>query len=210
MGLYNFYAERVFPTLLERALRGRVMDELTRAALAQASGDVLEIGFGSARSLPHYPSGVDGLWAVEPSGGMSRRGQARVAASAFPVHLCSGVGEALPFPDGRFDTVVLVLTLCSVSDPLAVLHEAKRVMKPDGKLLVFEHVQSPEKRWQRWQDRLTPIQKIFGCGCHLNREVEALAQSAGFTWISASTKVIPEFPGKAELFPIFAGVAKIS
>ncbi len=205
--LGNFYAERVFPWMLDSMLKGRAVDGLTREALAPAHGDVLEIGFGSARSLPHYGNAVTSLWTVEPSNGMSRRAQGRIAAARFPVHMQPGTGEALPFEAARFDTVSLILTLCSVADVGAVLREARRVLKPGGSLVTMEHVAADVPRWQGWQRRLEPVQRVFACGCHLTRDPEALGTAAGFAWQRADRRVVPEFPGKPELFPIFIGHA---
>jgi ubiquinone/menaquinone biosynthesis C-methylase UbiE len=205
--LGSFYAERVFPWLLDKSLQGRVIDELTRTALLPANGDVLEIGFGSARSLRHYPVAVRALWAVEPSKGMSRRAAERILVSRFPVHMQPGTGESLPFEAARFDTVSLVLTLCSVNDVRAVLMEARRVLKPGGLLVLMEHVASGVPYWQTWQRRLEPMQKVLACGCHLTRDPEALAIQAGFRWRDLTRLVVPEFPGKAELFPILSGCA---
>jgi ubiquinone/menaquinone biosynthesis C-methylase UbiE len=203
----GFYAERVFPWMLDQALDTPVVADLTRQALAPATGHVLEIGFGTARSLPFYPGAVTALSAVEPSHGMSGRGQGRMAAARFPVTLTPGVGEQLPFADARFDTVSLILTLCSVTSPAAVLAQAHRVLKPGGRLLLLEHVASSEPRWARWQRRLDPVQRVLGCGCRLVRDTQADVERAGFQWESVSTRVIDQFPGPAALFPILIGHA---
>jgi hypothetical protein len=47
-------------------------------------------------------------------------------------------------------------------------------------LLFVEHGRAPDARVCRWQDRLTPIWKRFGGGCHLNRPIADLIASAGF------------------------------
>ena len=71
-------------------------------------------------------------------------------------------------------------TLCSITDPLAALHEMRRVLKPGGKLLFVEHGLSPEPRVERWQHRLTPIWSHVAGGCHLDRKMDDLIRSAGF------------------------------
>jgi ubiquinone/menaquinone biosynthesis C-methylase UbiE len=209
MGIISsFYAERVFPWFLDKTLRGREIDQLTRTALVPARGAVLEIGFGSGRSLPFYGPAVQGLWTVEPSTGMSRRAAGRIASASFPVHAQPGTGESLPFENGRFDSVSLILTLCSVQSPLDVLREARRVLKPGGALVMLEHVVSAEPRWQAWQQRLEPFQRVLGCGCHLTRNPEPLVTEAGFAWQQVTRQVVPNFPGKPELFPILVGHAR--
>ena len=76
---------------------------------------------------------------------------------------------------------MMTWTLCSITDPLAALHEMRRVLKPGGKLLFVEHGLSPEPRVERWQRRLTPIwSHVVAGGCHLDRKMDDLIRSAGF------------------------------
>jgi ubiquinone/menaquinone biosynthesis C-methylase UbiE len=57
----------------------------------------------------------------------------------------------------------------------------RRVLKPSGKLLFVEHGQAPDEGVRKWQDRLTPAWKCIGGGCHLNRPIRALIETAGFS-----------------------------
>jgi SAM-dependent methyltransferase len=207
MGLY---AETIFPWVLDKSLRGDDINRLTSEMLDGVQGDILEIGFGSARTLRFYPPGVQGLWAVEPSAGMNKRGQRRLAKSKVPVHLVPGRGEDLPFDAERFDCVTLAFTLCSVQQPAAVIAQIKRVLKPGGHLHVLEHVYSDTPRWQRWQRRLEPVQKIFACGCHLTRCPQALIEAAGGRFVRHRREIVRDFPGIPALFPIFVGVASFA
>src|SRR3546814_8212061 len=56
----------------------------------------------------------------------------------------------------------------------------RRVLTPGGQLLFVEHGRSPDESVRRWQDRLTPAWKCIGGGCHLNRAITALIETAGF------------------------------
>ena len=81
-----------------------------------------------------------------------------------------GVAEALPFPDGSVDVVVSTLTLCSVVDQQKALSEIRRVLKPNGKFLFWEHVLSEDNSALALQQTLlNPLQKLSADGCHLNR-----------------------------------------
>jgi ubiquinone/menaquinone biosynthesis C-methylase UbiE len=209
MGIFSqFYAERIFPALLERGLKGKIWNDLTRTALREAKGQVLEVGFGAARSLPFYPDTVEAITAVEPSSGMSRRATKRISESPILVKMIAGAGETLPFESETFDTVIFILTLCSVQNPEISLSEAKRVLKVGGKLLIMEHVQSHKVRPQVWQYRLTPLQNIIACGCYLNRNIEILVEKVGFTWVNVETKIIQQLGITKELFPILIGHAQ--
>jgi ubiquinone/menaquinone biosynthesis C-methylase UbiE len=76
--------------------------------------------------------------------------------------------------------VVSTWTLCSIPDVTGALAEIRRVLKSDGRLLFAEHGRSSEPRVVRWQDRLTPIWKRIGGGCHLNRPIDQLVMASGF------------------------------
>ena len=204
----GIYSERIFPWLLDKAL-GHPRIEARRAALVgQAAGEVLEIGFGSGATLPFYdPAKVTRLTVVEPSEGMNRRAEARLAVSPVPVTSVPGAGERLPFGDASFDTVVTCLTLCSVSDVPQVLAEIRRVLKPGGRFLFLEHVLSEDGDVRRWQGRLNPVQKVVGVGCNLNRDSAALVRAAGFDLPPVTQEIEPAFGAVARLTPLIAGAA---
>lgn len=206
MGLYS---ETIFPWLLDRALGHPNIMARRQALVAGASGDVLEIGFGSGATLPFYdPARVTRLTVVEPSVGMNRRAAARLAASLVPVIAVPGAGERLPFDAGSFDTVVCCLTLCSVSDVGQVLAEVRRVLRPGGRFLFLEHVLADDPARQRWQRRLTPIQKVVGVGCHLDRPSAHLVRDAGFLLVPMPVaEEEPAFGGMAKLTPLVMGTA---
>jgi ubiquinone/menaquinone biosynthesis C-methylase UbiE len=54
------------------------------------------------------------------------------------VQLARANAEALPFPDGRFDAALLILILSVVGDPRAALRETFRVLRPEGRAVVFD------------------------------------------------------------------------
>jgi ubiquinone/menaquinone biosynthesis C-methylase UbiE len=78
------------------------------------------------------------------------------------------------------DTVVMTWTGCSIPDGAEALTEMRRVLSPTGRLLFVEHGRAPEHNVARWQDRLTPLWRPLSGGCHLNRQIDALIETAGF------------------------------
>jgi ubiquinone/menaquinone biosynthesis C-methylase UbiE len=82
--------------------------------------------------------------------------------------------------DGGADTVVTTWTLCTIPNVLGALTEMRRVLKPGGRLIFVEHGRSPDPGVLAWQNRLTPVWKRVGGGCHLNRRIDALIADAGF------------------------------
>jgi ubiquinone/menaquinone biosynthesis C-methylase UbiE len=140
---------------------------------------VLEVGFGSGRNVPHYPTQVTRVWAVDPATLGRQLAAERVAASPVPVDDVELDGEHLPLDDASVDHVLTTWTLCTIPDVDRALAEMRRLLRPGGSLHFVEHGRAPQPRVARWQDRLTPVQRrVFG-GCHLNRPIDALIELAG-------------------------------
>jgi SAM-dependent methyltransferase len=152
-----------------------------RRTLEPARGRVLDIGAGTGRNLPFYPR-IDRLVAVEPDPHMLRRAAVRHidGARGFPVDGVAALAEALPFGDDSFDTVVFCLVLCTVARPRRAVEEARRVLRPDGDLLLLEHVRSPRPTVRWLQHAATPLWRHIAGGCHLDRSTETTVTSAGF------------------------------
>ena len=78
-------------------------------------------------------------------------------------------------------------TLCSIADVDRALAEVRRVLRPEGRLLFVEHGEAPDERIRRWQQRLTPLWKRLGGGCHLGRPIPRLIAGGGFRIESLAT-----------------------
>ncbi len=142
-------------------------------------GRVLEFGAGTGLNFPLYRDGVR-VVGLEPEPTMARKAWARARSARAPITVLRGSAEALPFPDETFDTAVACCVFCSIGDPLRAATEIRRVLRPDGRLLLYEHVRSGQPRWARWQDRVTPLWRRLAAGCHPNRDTESTLRSAGF------------------------------
>jgi ubiquinone/menaquinone biosynthesis C-methylase UbiE len=176
----GFYSRFIFPRLCDWAMSSPEFTQLRKSVLAEAKGEILEIGFGTGLNLGHYPEQVRALAAVDPGTAMTRIAQARIEKSGIDVDLQSQSAESLPFDSGRFDCVVCTWTLCSIPDVQSALGEVLRVLKPGGRYFFIEHGLSDEPSVQRWQRRLNPIQRRIGAGCRLDLDVEAAVKSQPF------------------------------
>jgi len=193
-GLAGLYERRIFPWINDSVAYKPEFEALRREALAPARGRVVEMGFGSGASLGCYPPAVTSVTGVEPNDGMLARARPRVAVAGARATLVQAAAEHLPLSDASADTVVSVLTLCSVSDTAAVLAEIRRILRPDGQLLVAEHGLADDPDVVRWQHRLNPLQKLLACGCHLDRPVVAIIASAGFRFEAVRSFHVPGTP----------------
>src|SRR5260370_3249569 len=171
----------VLPRLLDLAMRNRRLNRYRQQVIAREHGLVLEIGVGSGLNLALYGPAVEGVCAIDPAAELLLLASQRTEHAQVPVSLVRGSGEHLPFADAIFDTVVTTWTLCSIADPVAALIEARRVLKPGGRLVFVEHGLSPEPRVARWQHGLTPCWRRIGGGCHLDRKMDDLIDAAGFS-----------------------------
>jgi len=177
-GAMGFYGHFILPRLLDLAMRNRRLDRYRQRAIASARGFVLEIGVGSGLNLALYGPAVERVCAIDPAPELLRLARQRIGV--VPVSLVRASGEHLPFADAIFETVVTTWTLCSITDPVAALIEARRVLKPAGSLVFVEHGLSPEPRIASWQHSLTPCWRRIGGGCHLDRKTDDLIRAAGF------------------------------
>jgi len=175
----------VFAWFYERTARSEEragMGEKRRELLSQATGRVIEIGAGTGLNFRHYPPDrVTEVVAIEPDPHMLKRATSAATAGPVPVELLRTTAESLPFDDDEFDTAVSTLVLCSVRDPAEALAEIRRVVKPGGALLFFEHVRSEDPKKARWQDRLERPWGWMAAGCHPNRDTVANLEAAGYS-----------------------------
>ncbi|MGH7543559.1 MAG: class I SAM-dependent methyltransferase [Gemmatimonadota bacterium] len=196
MGSYargGFYAERIFPWIMDRADTAELREERHRT-VAEAEGRVLEIGVGTGANFRLYEAPVSSVTAVEPSGGMNRRAARNQKDARVPVRLVAGSAERLPFRDRAFDTVVAVFVLCTIPDAVQALAETRRVLAPSGRLLFLEHVRALDPGVERWQQRLQPIWGRLACGCVLARDTERRIVEAGFTIEALDRFWLPRVP----------------
>ncbi|MBD2259634.1 class I SAM-dependent methyltransferase [Pseudanabaena sp. FACHB-2040] len=173
MGLYS---NLVLPRLLDWAMSDEKLTPYRQAVLAEVSGDILEIGFGTGLNLAYYPRHIDKIITIDANPGMNALAQKRIAASELTVEHRVLNGENLPMVDNSFDYVVSTWTLCSIAKVDNALSEIYRVLRSGGKFVFVEHGLNEDPKVQVWQNRLTPIQKVIGDGCHLNRNIQELVQ----------------------------------
>jgi len=120
--------------------------------------------------------------------------------------LTQSAEEPLPLGTATVDTAVITWTLCSISDPTRALQQIKRVLKQNGHLIFVEHGRAPDPGVARWQERLTPLWKWIGGGCHLNRNIDELIEAAGFRIIELKTSYLP---GPRAITYTYQGIAEI-
>jgi len=168
------------------------------------AGDVLEVGAGTGANLAHYPAAVTSLTLTEPLPQMTQQMRARVARERPATTVIEAAAERLPFADASFDAVVATLVLCSVGDLDAAIAELRRVLRPDGRLVVIEHVRA-DGRALTAQKIWEPAQKVIGRGCHMTRDIRGALEDGGFDTSDVTDQEMPGAP--SAMFPAIVGIA---
>lgn len=178
--------------------------------LAPASGRLLVVGLGPGHDLDHLPPAVTAVIGVEPSGPMRDLAAHRVDATrarGVEVEVVDAVAEELPLPDDSVDAVLFALVLCSVTSVPRALAEARRVLRPDGVVLVLEHVRAAERTWtRRLQRAVGPAWPHLAGGCRVDRDTRADLVRAGFDDSGLRDAFVPGIPVVA---PHLVGAARL-
>ncbi|MBI4908501.1 MAG: class I SAM-dependent methyltransferase [Acidobacteria bacterium] len=159
------YAKYVLPRLIDLAMRSKDTARLRKIWIPMAKGDVLELQRIARRRIPPDASPID--------------------------FIHQSAEDPLPLANASIDTTVLTWTLCSIGNPSKALAEVRRVLKPGGQLIFIEHGAAPNANVAVWQDRLTPVWKHIGGGCHLNRPIDEIISQAGFRIPELKTCYLP-------------------
>jgi ubiquinone/menaquinone biosynthesis C-methylase UbiE len=176
----GFYQDQIVPFLINLSMRQKNLAAYRSRVVPAAEGRVLEIGIGSGLNLPFYSEDVQQVIGLDPSPKLLALARRVERPRSGCVELIEGSAEEIPLEDACVDTVVTTWTLCSIPDATRALREMRRILKPTGHLLFVEHGRAPDPNVVWWQDRLTPVWKCIGGGCHLNRAIGSLIEAAGF------------------------------
>jgi len=177
----SWYEDKVLPHMINLACSSSPARKQREKIVPRASGDVLEIGFGSGLNLPYFDRDkVRRIWGLEPSSGMRKIAAEPISASGFDVELIDLPGEEIPLDDNSVDTVLITYTLCTIPDMASALEGVRRVLKPGGQLLYCEHGKAPDRKVVKWQERLNPAWKKISGGCNMNRDIPEVLADAGF------------------------------
>ncbi len=191
----NFWEKHAVPRIIKFACSQPAVMKDRSEIVPRAQGEVLELGCGGGINLQFYDrSKVDKLTGLDPSAELLDYTRSEAKALGFEMDILDGIGEAMPFENDSFDTVLTTFTLCSVQDGKQVLNEMRRVLKPGGKILFLEHGRAPDKGPEKWQQRIEPMWKHIAGGCHLHRPVTKLFEAEGFALNQEGGHYAPKTP----------------
>ncbi|HEX5485142.1 MAG TPA: class I SAM-dependent methyltransferase [Limnobacter sp.] len=186
------YEKHVLPTLLDFACGMKPLRMQREKVVPKAHGKVLEIGIGTGLNMRFYDSKkVKSVLGLDPAMQMHRLARRRIQQAGLDVQLLGLSASSIPLDDHSIDTIVMTYTLCSIEDPVPALREMRRVLKPEGKLLFCEHGIAPDAKVASLQNRLQPVWGKLAGGCHLNRDIPALLNEAGFKTEQLEASYVP-------------------
>ena len=146
---------------------------------------VLEVGIGTGLNLPLYPSHCR-IAGIDLSEEMLEKAQEKVVDLGLGnVALKAMDATVMDFREDEFDSAVATYTISAVPDPVAVLREMRRVVKPGGNIVLLNHFRSQRPVVGRLEDLVAPL--CTRLGWKSNLPLEPLLQQVGLTPEIATT-----------------------
>ncbi|MDO8673984.1 MAG: methyltransferase domain-containing protein [Dehalococcoidia bacterium] len=139
---------------------------------------ILEIGVGTGASFPYYPEGAE-VVAIDLSDKMLAVAGTKAREKGIKVDLRLMDVQRLDFPAASFDSVVADCVFCSVPDPVLGLREIARVCKPEGQVVLLEHVRLAAPLGYL-MDLANPL-VVRMTGANINRRTLENVRRAGLT-----------------------------
>lgn len=147
---------------------------------SQVNGStILEVGVGTGKNLPYYPETAH-VTGIDLTPGMLDRAKRKSRAMGIESRVTLQLGDVqmLDYPDNTFDIALATFVFCSVPDPVLGLREIKRVVRRGGKVLLLEHLRSPNKTLGTLMDVFNPL-IVRMMGANINRCTVENVREAG-------------------------------
>jgi len=155
--------------------------------IAPLKGKILEVGSGTGINFEHYHNDAD-VTALEPSKPMIKVSKSKKCDCQTINYLDIGVTDENIFNTleaESFDYIISTLVLCTISNPEIAISSYRKLLKPNGKLIILEHIHSTKKKDKILQNIANPMWKAFSEGCNLNRNTDLLLLKGGFEPINS-------------------------
>ena len=121
--------------------------EMLELAGAQSDWCMLDVATGDGHTALHFAPHVGTVIATDITGQMAQAAQRVIHEQDIDnIELCGAEAEFLPFAANSFDLVICSLAAHHFLDIFAFTQEATRVLKPEGILLVHDHIVSDRKK----------------------------------------------------------------
>ena len=196
-GFYSKLFARLYDPFME-SMEQKVLGRYRKQLLEPLKGTILEVGSGTGINFKLYPKGCQ-VVASEPSEHMLRYASERLKMDPVQASIklvLAGIGSQeleKHVPKDGFDAIVCTLVLCTIPEPENAVASFKKWLKPDGKLIILEHVHAQTTGRKALHNALNPLWKHVAEGCNLNRNTARMLKHQGFVaeWEHDFIKVLP-------------------
>ena len=180
MSLYSKFFAAIYDPFMKSAEKGKLGD-IRHEFLGNLSGLILDVGSGTGANFKYFNPQKTQIIAVEPSLAMMHKAKAKTTGNIN--FIVMGVND--PKLDdiiepNSLDAIVSTLVLCTIPNPELALQNFKKWLKPNGKLILIEHIKSKHPTTAKFQHIVNPIWKVIGEGCNLTRDTDKMVADAGF------------------------------
>lgn len=173
-----------FYDILEQPMEAMSLKKWRLEVVKGLKGKVLEVGVGTGKNIPYYPDDID-ITAIDFSYKMLSKAREKAKKLGKKVKLIQMDAQNMDFPNNTFDMVFTTCVFCSVPDPVKGLREIRRACKPDGKIVMIEHVRSEKKVLGLVMDIFNPlIVNLYGA--NINRRTVENVRKAGFARVDVT------------------------
>ncbi len=173
-----------FYDIFEQPMEAMSLKKWRSEVVKDLKGKVLEVGVGTGKNIPYYPDNIEAT-AIDFSEKMLEKAREKAERFNKNINLIHMDAQNMDFPDNTFDRVFTTCVFCSVPDPIKGLKEIRRVCKPDGKIIMIEHVRSEKKVLGLIMDILNPL-TVNLYGANINRRTVENIEMAGFTGVEVT------------------------
>lgn len=154
--------------------------------LSNLEGNILGVGEGTGVNFQFYSENTS-VYSVEPSKPMIEKAKTKAEGRGNIIFYNYGINDKAldeELKEKSMDAIVCTLVLCTIPDPVLALQKFKKWLKPNGKLIIMEHIHASKPLNKSLQNIINPAWKIVGDGCHLNRNTDILIKEVGFVPVS--------------------------
>lgn len=170
--------------LFEKPMEIMSMKKWRLEVTKDLQGKVLEVGVGTGKNISYYPTNAQ-VTAIDFSQKMLEKAREKAMKLNSNVELITMDAQNMNFPDNTFDMVFTTCVFCSVPDPIKGLQEIRRVCKPNGKIIMIEHVRSEQRVLGLIMDIFNPL-TLNLYGANINRRTVDNVKTAGFAKVEVT------------------------
>ena len=180
--------QKLFATLYDPFMNRfeRSLYKTRKEMINGLNGEIIDVGAGTGVNFKFYDKQAHVI-AMEPSASMLKKAEKKIPTGANINILNFGVCDPEldhHIKENSIDFVVSMLVLCTIPNPEKALTQFKKWLKPNGKLIILEHIHAEHPRNKRIQNFVNPAWRAFADGCNLNRNTDKLILEAGFKPLS--------------------------